>query len=70
MNPDRSSITPLLNQSWGGNKVSFDALIALVYDQLYKPASRRSSAERHGHALRTTEIVDEAYLRLVDSEVA
>jgi RNA polymerase sigma factor (TIGR02999 family) len=70
MDPDRSSITVLLNQSRGGNKAAFDALIPLVYDQLYKLASRRLSAERQGHTLRTTEIVHEAYLRLVDSDVA
>jgi RNA polymerase sigma factor (TIGR02999 family) len=70
MDVDRSSITLLLNQSRGGNKAAFDALIPVVYDQLYKLASRRLSAERQGHTLRTTEIVHEAYLRLVDSEVA
>lgn len=70
MDLDRSSITLLLNQSRGGNKAAFDALIPVVYDQLYKLASRRLSAERQGHTLRTTEIVHEAYLRLVDSKVA
>lgn len=70
MDPDCSSITLLLHQSRGGNKAAFDALIPVVYDQLYKLASRRLSAERRGHTLRTTEIVHEAYLRLVDSDVA
>jgi RNA polymerase sigma factor (TIGR02999 family) len=70
MDPDRSSITLLLNQSRGGNKAAFDALIPVVYEQLHKLASRRLSAERQGHTLRTTEIVHEAYLRLVDSDVA
>ncbi len=70
MDPDRSSITLLLNQSRGGNMAAFDALIPVVYDQLYKLASRRLSHERQGHTLRTTEIVHEAYLRLVDSDVA
>src|SRR5450756_950560 len=69
MEPERSSITLLLNESRGGNKAAFDALIPVVYDQLYKLASRRLSSERKGHTLRTTEIVHEAYLRLVDSEV-
>ncbi len=59
-----------MNQSRGGNKAAFDALIPVVYDQLYRLASRRLSAERQGHTLRTTEIVHEAYLRLVDSDVA
>lgn len=70
MDPDRSSITRLLNESRGGNKAAFDALIPVVYEQLYKLAARRLSSERKGHTLRTTEIVHEAYLRLVDSDVA
>jgi len=70
MEPDRSSITLLLNASRGGNKDAFDALIPVVYDQLYRLASRRLSSERKGHTLRTTESVHEAYLRLVDSDVA
>ena len=70
MEPDRSSITLLLNASRGGNKDAFDALIPVVYDQLYRLASRRLSSERKGHTLRTTEIVHEAYLRLLDSDVA
>lgn len=70
MDPDRSSITLLLTQSRGGNKAAFDALIPVVYDQLYMLASRRLSSERKGHTLRTTEVVHEAYLRLVDSDIA
>jgi len=70
MELDRSSITVLLQQSRGGNKAAFDELIPVVYDRLYRLASRRLSAERQGHTLRTTEVVHEAYLRLVDSDVA
>jgi len=70
MDPDRSSITRLLQQSRGGNKAAFDELIPVVYDRLYRLASRRLSSERQGHTLRTTEIVHEAYLRLVDSDIA
>jgi RNA polymerase sigma-70 factor, ECF subfamily len=70
MDPAPSSITRLLHQSQGGNKAAFDELIPVVYDQLYRLASRRLSSERQGHTLRTTEIVNEAYLRLVDSDVA
>jgi RNA polymerase sigma-70 factor (ECF subfamily) len=70
MDVDRSAITLLLNESRGGNKAAFDALIPVVYDQLYKLASRSMASERKGPTLRTTEIVHEAYLRLVDSDVA
>jgi RNA polymerase sigma factor (TIGR02999 family) len=70
MDPDRSSITLLLQQSRGGNKAAFDELIPVVYDRLYRLAARRLSSERQGHTLKTTEIVHEAYLRLVDADIA
>ena len=70
MEPAPSSITRLLHQSQGGNKAAFDELIPVVYEQLYRLASRRLASERHGHTLRTTDIVHEAYLRLVDADVA
>jgi len=69
VDPDRSSITHLLHESRGGNKAAFDALIPVVYDRLYRLAANRLSSERKGHTLRTTEIVHEAYLRLVESDV-
>lgn len=67
---DSSAITQLLHQSREGNKEAFDQLIPTVYSQLYKLASRRLAAERQGHTLRTTEVVHEAYLRLVDADVS
>ena len=70
MEPDPSAITRLLHQSQQGNKAAFDELMPVVYDQLYRLAGRRLASERRGHTLRTTEIVHEAYLRLVDSDVA
>jgi RNA polymerase sigma factor (TIGR02999 family) len=42
----------------------------LVYDQLRKVASRCLRAERPDHTLVTTALVHEAYLRLVDSDLA
>jgi RNA polymerase sigma factor (TIGR02999 family) len=68
--PASSSITRLLQQSHEGNKAAFDELVPMVYDHLHRLASRRLSAERSGHTLRTTEIVNEAYLRLVEADVA
>jgi RNA polymerase sigma factor (TIGR02999 family) len=70
MEPAPAAITRLLHQSQQGNKAAFDELMPVVYDQLYRLAGRRLASERRGHTLRTTEIVHEAYLRLVDSEVA
>jgi RNA polymerase sigma factor (TIGR02999 family) len=70
VDPAPSSITRLLHQSHAGNKDAFDELVPIVYEQLHRLASRRLSTERSGHTLRTTEIVNEAYLRLVEADIA
>jgi RNA polymerase sigma factor (TIGR02999 family) len=45
---------------------SSGALFALVYDELHRMAHRQLAREAEGHTLRTTALVHEAYLRLVD----
>jgi RNA polymerase sigma factor (TIGR02999 family) len=45
---------------------SSDALLKLVYDELHRQAHRYLRRERAGHTLRTTALVHEAYLRLVE----
>jgi len=39
----------------------------VVYDELHRLAQRFMANERPGHTLQTTALVNEAYLRLVDS---
>lgn len=45
---------------------ALDRLMPLVYDQLRGVAHRQLSGEATGHSLSTTELVHEAYLKLVD----
>src|SRR5262252_3491225 len=60
-------ITELL-QSWSqGDQSAAEKLAPLVYDELHRLARRYMSDERPGHTLQTTALVNEAYLRLVDS---
>jgi RNA polymerase sigma factor (TIGR02999 family) len=67
MDPQPQQITELL-KSWSqGNQAAIDKLVPLVYDELHRLAQRYMSDERPGHALQTTALVNEAYLRLVDS---
>jgi RNA polymerase sigma factor (TIGR02999 family) len=68
--PDRSSMTQLLRQWSSGDKSALDELMPVVYNQLHKLASRCLRAERPDHTLRATALVHEAYLRLVDADVA
>ncbi len=70
MDPPANEITLLL-QSWSqGDEGAIEKLIPLVYDELHRLARRYMSNEKPGHTLQTTALVNEAYLRLVDSAQA
>jgi RNA polymerase sigma factor (TIGR02999 family) len=70
MAPEERQVTRLL-QEWGaGRKEALDQLMPLVYDQLRVLAARCLSSERAEHTLRATALVNEAYLRLVNAELA
>src|ERR1700677_749859 len=70
MSSERQLVTRLLQEWGGGNKAALDELMPIVYEQLRKLASRCLRAERPDHTLRATALVHEAYLRLVDADVA
>lgn len=60
-------ITQLL-LAWGsGEQAALDQLTPLVYDELHRLAHRYMGHERPGHTLQTSALVNEVYLRLVDS---
>jgi len=59
-------VTELLLAWTAGEQGALDQLVPLVYAELRRLAHRRLRAERPGHALQTTALVHEAYLRLVD----
>src|SRR5580704_4617594 len=61
-------ITQLLELWSQGDQQAVDKLVPLVYDELHRLARRYIADERPGHTLQTTALVNEAYLRLVDSE--
>ena len=61
---DPSAITRLLRAWGGGDEAALEQLTPLVYDQLRRLASRHMGREHPGHALQTTALVHEAYLRL------
>jgi RNA polymerase sigma factor (TIGR02999 family) len=52
---------------WGnGNQAAREALMPLVYEELRRLARNHLRRERPGHTLQTTDLIHEAYLRLVD----
>jgi RNA polymerase sigma factor (TIGR02999 family) len=61
-------ISALLVKWKQGDQEAIQALMPLVYEELRRIAHRRLQAERDDHTLRSTELVHEAYLRLVDQQ--
>ena len=68
MHPSSSQDVTQLLLVWSqGDASALDRLIPLVHDELHRLAKRYMSGERPGHTLQATALVNEAYLRLVDS---
>jgi RNA polymerase sigma factor (TIGR02999 family) len=62
-----AEITRLL-RAWGrGDSSALDRLTPLVFEQLRRMARRYMRNERLGHTLQPTALVNEAFLRLVDT---
>ena len=68
MPPEGPDVTRLLVAWHGGDREALNTLLPLVYAELRRLAHRQMRGERAGHPLQTTALVNEAYLRLVDSD--
>lgn len=66
----KESATQLLINWGNGNSSALDRLIPIVYGELQNIAHRFLVYERKDHTLSTTELVHEAYLKLVDQRQA
>lgn len=64
MNPNPEEITQLLEEMRSGDPDAHSRLIALVYPELRRIASKYMSRERPGHTLQPTALVHEAFVRL------
>lgn len=53
----------------GGEREALDSLLPLVYDELRRIARHYLQAERSGHTLQSTALVNEAYMRLVAQDL-
>jgi RNA polymerase sigma factor (TIGR02999 family) len=62
------NITALLTAWSEGDAQALEALTPVVYHHLHKLAQRYMARERPGHTLQATALVNEAYLRLIDSK--
>lgn len=66
--PPANAVTRLLLEWSDGDQEALTRLMPLVYDELRSVARRQLRHERVGHTLQPTEVVHEAYLRLVDQQ--
>lgn len=60
----------LLSEVQEDKEVALSDLRTLVYEELRRMAHNQLRGEREGHTLRTTGLVHEAYLKLVDQDTA
>jgi RNA polymerase sigma factor (TIGR02999 family) len=63
---ESAKITRLLQAQAEGDEDAYDSLIPLVYDKLRNIAHKRMLGERDDHTLNTTDVVHEAYLKLIE----
>ncbi len=60
-----SVVTQLLLELGDGDRTAMERLMPIVYDELHRLAHRHRMGERRDLTLHTTDIVHEAYMRLV-----
>ena len=65
--PSAEQVTKLLHAWRQGDEAAFNELVPIVHHELRRLARRYMFGERAGHTLQTTALVNEAYLRLVNS---
>src|SRR5687768_14917564 len=63
--PASADVTALLRAWSAGDASAADPLLAVVYKELRRQATRYLARERADHTLRPTALVNETYLRLV-----
>jgi RNA polymerase sigma-70 factor (ECF subfamily) len=66
--PSPPDITQMLIDWSNGDREALDRLMPVVYAELRRQAARHLRRERAGHTLQTTDLIHEAYLRLVDQK--
>ena len=68
MSKDQKNITQLLNKVSDGDGLALERILPLVYDELRIISSKYLRDEYRKHTLQTTELVHEAYIKLIGDE--
>ena len=66
--PTSKQVTVLLRAWSDGDEAAFEQLLPLVEAELRRLARTYMARERRGHTLQTTALVNEAFVRLVDTK--
>src|SRR5688572_17295374 len=66
MSSSQKDLTVLLKAWSAGDQRALDELAPCVFKELHRRAVRQMAAERPGHTLQATALINEAYLRLID----
>jgi RNA polymerase sigma-70 factor, ECF subfamily len=61
-----SGVTRLLAAARRGDEAALNQLVAELYEQLHRLAKRHMASQRPGHSLQSADLVNEAYLKLVN----
>jgi len=61
-----SGVSGLLAAVQAGDETAINKLLPVVYEELRRLAKRHLAGQRSGHTLQTTDLVNEAYLKLVN----
>jgi RNA polymerase sigma factor (TIGR02999 family) len=69
MQSDSQLLTSLLHQWKSGDEKALNELMPVVYNELRRLSARCLSHERPDHTLKATDLVHEAYLRLIGADV-
>ena len=68
MNTSPNAVTQLLIAWSQGDQAASDQLFSVVYNELRKLAHHHLRGERQNHTLLSSDLVNEAYLRLVGDQ--
>jgi RNA polymerase sigma factor (TIGR02999 family) len=66
MTPSPNSITQLLVEWRDGDETALNRLMPLVYQEMRRMAHQYMRRERADHTMQTSDLLNDAYLRLVD----
>jgi RNA polymerase sigma factor (TIGR02999 family) len=61
-----SAVAALLTDVQARDEAAVNKLLPMVYEELRRLAKRHMAGQRVGHTLQTTDLVNEAYLKLVN----